>query len=264
MIGIFDSGYGGLTVAQKIIEALPQYDYLYLGDNARTPYGGRSKETITEFSEEAVEYLWKRGARLIIFACFTASAQALRTLQQKHPDKKILGVIRPVVEEAVQVGKKIGVVGTRSTISSHSFTEEIKNLDSTKTVIEQATPLLVPFIEEHWHEKPEAKMILKKYLRPLKNTHIDTLILGCTHYPFLQKEFERIMGRNIKVLETGAIVAKSLASYLERHPEIDQQLTKKSMREFCTTDSPERFNEFANKFLKLKTDSVKKIEIKHL
>lgn len=261
MIGIFDSGYGGLTVAQSIIERLPQYDYLYLGDNARTPYGGRSKDTITQFSEEAVEYLWNQGARLIIIACFTASAQALRTLQQRHADKKILGVVRPIVEEAVRNGNRIGVVGTRATISSHAFAQEIHNLAPEKTVIEQAAPLLVPFIEEHWHEKPEARMILKKYLRPLKNHNIDTLILGCTHYPFMQKDFEHMMGKNVKVLKTGEIVAKSLADYLMRHPEIETQLTKHVSRIFCTTDSPERFIEFGREFLNANLGTVRQITI---
>ncbi|PIQ78568.1 glutamate racemase [Candidatus Peregrinibacteria bacterium CG11_big_fil_rev_8_21_14_0_20_46_8] len=261
MIGIFDSGFGGLTVAQEIIGRLPEYDYLYVGDNARAPYGGRSKEVITQFSEEAVQYLWSRGARLIIFACFTASAQALRELQQRHTDKKILGVVRPIVEEAVRAGTRIGVVGTRATIASHAFRDEIHKLAPNAEVIEKATPLLVPFIEEGWHTKPEARMILKKYLTPLKSHNIDTLIHGCTHYPFMHKDFERIMGKNVNVLRTGKIVAESLADYLQRHPEIETQLSKKSAREFCTTDCTERFELFAQQNLTLKIGTVEKIAL---
>lgn len=258
MIGFFDSGYGGLTVMKEVIKLLPEYDYIYLGDNARAPYGNRSKETVLKFTEEAVNFLFEKGARLIIFACFTASALALRELQEKYlrnpkskyKDRKILGVIRPVAEKAANLTKsgRIGVVGTRGTINSKAFDVELKNLRPKVFVHSQACPLLVPLIEEHWHKKPEAKMILRKYLRPLKSHNVDTLILGCTHYPLMIADFKKIMGARTQVLNSGEIAARSLADYLKRHPEIEAELTRGGKREFFTTDSAEKFCEFAKKF----------------
>lgn len=269
MIGIFDSGYGGLTVMKEIVKALPQYNYVYLGDNARTPYGNRSKETVTEFTDQAVQFLFERGAKLIILACFTASSMALRELQEKYlrnpkskyKDRKILGVVRPVVEEAARVSKKgrIGVVGTRGTIASGSFEIELKQLRQGITVVGKACPLLVPLIEEHWHTKPEARMILKKYLHPLKSQNLDTLILGCTHYPLMIKDFKKYMGKRVNVLNSGEIVAKSLSEYLSRHSEIEKELAKRATREFLTTDDPMRFKEFVKIFAKMGTNSVNKV-----
>jgi len=269
MIGVFDSGYGGLTVLKPLLKALPEYDYLYLGDNARAPYGIRSQETVEKYSEEAVEYLFKKGASLIITACNTVSALALRHLQQKYlrnpgiKNRKILGVVKPVAEEAVKLTRRgrIGVVGTRGTVDSKAYDAELKNLNNQIKVFSRACPLLVPFIEEHWHHKPEARKILKKYLLPLKSTNIDVLILGCTHYPLMHKEFQKYAGKRIKVLDTGDIVASSLKDYLKRHPEIEKVLEKKGRREYLTTDSPERFKEFANKELGLNIKEVKKVEI---
>lgn len=258
MIGVFDSGYGGLTILKEILKALPEYNYLYLGDNARTPYGNRSKEIITQFTDEAVRFLFDQGARLIIVACYTASALALRELQKKYLrnpkskycDRKILGVIRPVTEQAVHESKsgRIGVVGTRGTIASKSFEVELKHQKSGVAVVTQACPLLVPLIEEHWHTKPETRMILRKYLRPVKNHNIDTLILGCTHYPLMLDDFKRMMGKRTRVLDSGKIVAVSLKDYLSRHPEIERQLERDGKRIFCTTDNPERFREFTKTF----------------
>lgn len=258
MIGVFDSGYGGLTILKEILKALPQYNYFYLGDNARTPYGNRSKETVTQFTDEAVRFLFDQGARLIIIACYTASALALRELQEKYlrnpkskyRDRKILGVIRPVIEQAVHESKsgRIGVVGTRGTIESKAFEIELKHQKSGITAVSQACPLLVPLIEEHWHAKPEARMILRKYLRPVKSHNIDTLILGCTHYPLMLNDFKRIMGKRTRVLDGGKIVAASLKDYLARHPEIERQLDRGDKRTFCTTDDPKRFLEFTKTF----------------
>lgn len=272
MIGIFDSGYGGLTIMKEIVKLLPQYDYLYLGDNARTPYGNRSQAVVTKFTEEAVKFLFNEGANLIIIACYTASALALRELQEKYlrnpklpfKNKKILGVIRPVVEKAVTESKteRIGVVGTAGTIASNAFEIELKHLKPEVAVAQKACPLLVPLIEEHWHEKPEARMILKKYLRPLKSHNIDTLILGCTHYPLMIKDFKRMMGKRIKVLNSGEIVAESLKNYLEKHPEIESQLTKHGKQNFLTTDDLERFKEFVKTFAGMNPKKVKKVEIK--
>jgi glutamate racemase len=269
MIGIFDSGYGGLSIYKEIVSLLPEYDYVYLGDNARAPYGNRSHDTIKEFSKQAVDYLFVNGCRLIIFACNTASSQALREIQEEYlrkpnvTDKKILGVIRPVAEEAVKLTKKkqVGVVGTRATVHSNSYEQEILSLDPDIKVYSQACPLLVPLVEENWHSKPEARIILKKYLRPLKNRNVDVLILGCTHYPFLIKDFKRYMGKRVQVPHPGIIVAHSLRDYLKRHPEIETLLSKKGLRSFLTTDDPERFMEFGNKFFKEKIKEVKKIHL---
>lgn len=266
MIGFFDSGYGGLTVMKEATALQPEYDYIYFGDNARAPYGNRSKETIIKFSDEAVDFLFEKGARLIIFACFTASALALRELQEKYlrnpkskyKDRKILGVIKPVAEKAVSETKsgRIGVVGTRGTINSKAFDVELKNLRANISVHSQACPLLVPLIEEHWHKKPEARMVLRKYLKPLKSRNIDTLILGCTHYPLMIEDFKKMMGKRTKVLNSGKIAAESLADYLKRHPEIEKQLTRGGKRDFFTTDNAEKFDEFAKTFADIKSHAT--------
>lgn len=254
MIGVFDSGYGGLTVLKEIMRVLPAYDYLYLGDNARYPYGNRSKETIVQFTDEAVRYLFEQGCRLVIIACFTASSFALREMQEKYlrnlssefQDRKILGVLLPVVEKASKISRKgrIGVVATRGTVESKSFEIELKKLKPAVTIIQQACPLLVPFIEEHWHKKPEAKMILKKYLWRLKSQNLDTLILGCTHYPYMLQDFKRIMGKRVNIVNPPEVVAESLLAYIQRHPEIEKKLSREGKRIFQTTDSPEKFQEF--------------------
>lgn len=271
MIGIFDSGYGGLTVMKEIVKMLPEYDYFYLGDNARTPYGNHSKETVTRFTDEAVRFLFEAGAKLIIIACYTASSLALRELQEKYlrnpksryRDRKILGVIRPVTEQAVYKTKsgRIGVVGTRATISSKAFETELKHQKSSITVVTQSCPLLVPLIEEHAHKKPEARIILRKYLRPLKNHNIDTLILGCTHYPLMIDDFKRMMGRRIQVLNSAKTVAESLKSYLERHSEIEKQLERRGKQKFYTTDDPELFRDFAKSFAGISLNRAEKVHL---
>lgn len=250
---------------KEIVKTLPQYDYVYLGDNARTPYGNRDKETVLRFSDEAVRFLFEQGARLVIIACNTASALALRELQEKYlrnpkspyRDRKILGVIRPVAEKAAGDTKsgRIGVVGTRGTIASGAFETELHKHNPKLAVVSQACPLLVPIIEEHAHQKPEALIILKKYLRPLKSYNIDTLVLGCTHYPLMMKDFKRMMGKKVRVLNSGEIVAESLKEYLGRHVEIERQLTRGGTQKFLTTDSAERFGEFAATFAQIKSQS---------
>ncbi|MBU1152021.1 glutamate racemase [Patescibacteria group bacterium] len=260
MIGIFDSGYGGLTVLKPVIQTLPQYDYLYLGDNARAPYGIQNQENIEKFSEEAVNFLWNRGAELIIFACNTASALALRHIQQKYPDKKVLGVLIPVAEEAVKF-KKVGVVGTQATIKSNAYEEQIREISKETKVYSKACPLLVPFIEEDWHHRPEAISILKKYLRSIKSHNVESLILGCTHYPLMQKDFERIMGKKVKILNCGQIVAKKLVDYLKRHPEIEKEIPKNSKRQFLTTGDPKAFKEFIEKHFGMKISMPKQVSL---
>jgi len=255
MIGIFDSGIGGLTVFKAIRKKLPNYSYLYLGDSARTPYGGRSQETIFNFTREAVDYLFKAGCQLVILACNTASAEALRRLQREwlpenYPDRRILGVIRPVAEEASKLSKtgRIGVIGTTATIASGAYARELKGQQKNLVIIEKACPLLVPLIEEGWLEKRETKMILKKYLRGIKDFAVDILILGCTHYPLLAKEIKRICGKKINVLDSASIVAEKTADYLNRHPELDQLLEKNKTVKFLTTDLAEKFNKQATAF----------------
>ncbi|MEK7673507.1 MAG: glutamate racemase [Patescibacteria group bacterium] len=270
MIALFDSGYGGLTVLKPVMDLLPQYDYLYLGDNGRTPYGNHSPENIINFSEQAVDYLFSRGVKLIIFACNTVSSVALRNIQQKYAEQNkknhtnILGVLIPVAEESIKKtkNKKVGVIGTRATVNSGVYEKEIHKLDSQIKVYQEACPLLVPFIEEGWHKKPEAISILKKYLRPVKGNNIDTLILGCTHYPLMIKEIKKFMGKKVKVLPSGEITAKSLKAYLERHPEIESKLTKGKSRTFLTTDDPVKFKSFTEKNFGMRIKAPEKINLK--
>lgn len=264
MIALFDSGYGGLTVLKPILKALPEYDYLYLGDSARVPYGNRSPEMIRKFTEEAVEYLFKRGAKVIIIACNAVSSVALRHVQQKYlkgaleHDRKILGVVIPMAEEVVKTTKngRVGLIGTRATVNSKVYDKEIAKLSDKIKLYSQATPLLVPLIEEDYHKEPEAITILKKYLRPLKSYNIDTLILGCTHYPLMLKAIERTMGKKVKVLQSGDITAKSLKNYLIRHPEIEGQLKKHPSSHgtltILTTDDPSKFKTFTEKHFGMK------------
>jgi len=269
MIGVFDSGYGGLSVLKPMIDLMPEYDYLYLGDNARAPYGGHSNDNILKFSEQAVKYLFANGATIIIFACNTASAVALRYLQNKYlegeneKNRKILGVLIPTVEASVAASKnnKIAVVGTRATIKSKVYEMEICKIDSEKKVYSQECPLLVPFIEEDWHKKPEARIVLKKYLKSMKNVNVDTLILACTHYPLMKKEFSRIMGKKVKLIESGITSAYSLKKYLQKHLEIELKLSKTSSRMFLTTDDPISFQNFVEKHFGMKIKTPTKISL---
>lgn len=256
MIGVFDSGFGGLTILQAFIGELPEYDFIYLGDNARTPYGNKSLNVIYEYTRQAVEFLFRQGSTLIILACNTASAKALRKIQQEwlplqYPDRRVLGVVIPLAEAAAEASRygRIGVIGTRATIESKVFEQELYKLETNLMIYGQPCPLLVPLVEENWVGKPETAMILKKYLRPLKSKNIDTLILGCTHYPFLKKDIERVMGKNCLILDAPGIVANRLVDYLRRHPEIDERLLRNGQRAFYTTDDPERFRVFGEKFL---------------
>jgi len=272
MIGVFDSGFGGLTVLREFLHLLPKYDYIYLGDNARTPYGNKSQEVVYKYTEEAVGLLFRKGCELIIIACNTSSAKALRKIQtewlpKNYPEKRILGVLIPAAEAASEfykenpkIAKRLGVIGTRSTIESKIYEAEIKKLDSGVEVFSQACPLLVPLVEEGWSEKVETKMILKKYLRPLKEKKITSLILGCTHYPFLEKDIKRILGKNVEIISTPKVVAEKLKDYLERHKDIETKIKKSGERIFYTTDSEERFREFIKKFLK-NIYNIKKVKI---
>ena len=267
-IGVFDSGLGGLTILKEILNIVPGYHYVYLGDNARVPYGEKSQETIYEYSCQAMDFLFKEGCQLIITACNTVSAQALRKLQQEylvkyHKNKKILGVILPLAEEFAnkKIIKRIGVIGTKATIESKTYEIEIKKINPKIAIETKSTPLLVPLIEEGWSQKPETKMVLKKYLRPLKTKQIQALILGCTHYPFLLKDIKRIMGKRVLVPNPGYIVALSLKDYIKRHPELNLKPNKKTLTSFFTTDYPENFKKEGEKFLGAKIKNIKKIKI---
>lgn len=255
-IGVFDSGLGGLTILKEFVSILPQYNYIYLGDNARAPYGQRSPEMIYQWTREAVDFLFKNGCELIILACFSASANALRRLQQEYlpqnfPNKKILGVLIPLAEEANKISPtgRVGILGTRATVNSGALAIELRKRRASLEIFSQAAPLLVPLIEEGWINRPETKRILRSYLRPLKQKKIDTLLLACTHYPLLYKQITAIMGIPVHTINPGKIVAKLLQNYLERHSEIEQQLTQEQKRHFLTTDRPETFSQLGQRFL---------------
>jgi len=264
-IGVFDSGLGGLIITHGFISHLPDYDYIYLGDTARVPYGNRSQETIYEFTEQAVRFLFAKGCKLVIIACNTASAEALRKIQQKFlprnfPDRKVLGVLIPAAEEAVALTKnrKIGVLATQSTVSSEAFIREVKKLSPQAEITQQPAPLLVPLVENNamkW-----AEPILVDYLGPLQGKHIDTLILGCTHYPFLKDLIRKMVGKEVKVISQDEVVPVKLRNYLSRHPEINTELSKGSGREFLVTDLTESISTLAEKLFGEEID----LELVHL
>jgi len=267
MIGVFDSGLGGLTVVKEIFQQLPDYQVLYLGDTARTPYGNRSQELIYKFTEQAVDYLFKQGCQLIVVACNTASAEALRKIQQEwlpknYPDRRVLGVIRPVAEQAAKETRsgRIGVVGTRGTVNSNAYSRELKALNKDLEVYQQSCPLLVPIVEEDLMNRPETAKILRNYLRPLKLKKIDILILGCTHYPMLLKQFRQIAGSRINILDSAGIVVEKLKDYLGRHPEIESKLIKGHVHKFLITDLTDNFSNQACKWLDKDID-VEKINL---
>ncbi|MFT3846374.1 MAG: glutamate racemase [Lacibacter sp.] len=256
-IGIFDSGYGGLTVMQEIVKKLPQYDYMYLGDNARAPYGTRSFETVYRYTLECVEWFFKQGCPLVILACNTASAKALRTIQQNDLPKlsaanRVLGVIRPTAEIIGQYSKtkKVGVLATSGTVLSDSYKIEINKFYPEVQVYQQACPMWVPLIENNEHESVGADYFVKEYVDALNNqsAEIDTVLLGCTHYPLLAGKVQQQLKEGVKLLSQGNIVADSLTDYLQRHPEMEERLTKQGEKQFFTTDSAEDFNRHARLF----------------
>jgi glutamate racemase len=270
MIGVFDSGFGGLTILSAFLKKLPECDYLYLGDNARTPYGSKSQEVIYTYTRQAVNFLFSKGCMVIVLACNTASTKALRKIQQEwlpvnYPDRRVLGVVIPLAESAVESTRygRIGVIGTQATIESRVYEEELRKLRPELKIYGQACPLLVPLVEEGWVGKPESNMILKKYLSRLKRKKIDTLILGCTHYSFLEKDIERIMGKNCRVLNGPETISYKLEDYLKRHPEIETRISKNRNVIYYTTDDPEKFRVFGEKFLNCNIPSVGKIVIGH-
>lgn len=256
-IGIFDSGYGGLTILEDIRKKLPQYDYLYLGDNARAPYGTRSFDVIYEYTLQAVQELFDRGCDLVILACNTASAKALRTIQQNDlerigPGKKVLGVIRPSTELLGNYSKShhIGVLATEGTVSSQSYVIELNKFFPECTVHQQACPMWVPLIESNEHHTEEGRAFIRQDIEKLlkQSKDIDTILLGCTHYPLIKEEIEKIVPENIQVIAQGEIVANSLAEYLTRHPAIEEGCTKNGTVSFLTSENTEVFNKNATHF----------------
>jgi glutamate racemase len=267
-IGIFDSGYGGLTVMKEIVKELPDYDYLYLGDNARTPYGTRSFETIYHYTLECVKFLFDQGCHLVILACNTASAKALRNIQQRDlpeidPERRVLGVIRPTAEIIGQRSKTghVGVLGTRGTINSQSYVMEIKKQFPELSVYQEACPMWVPLVENGEYDSPGADYFVKQHIDRImaQSEKIDTLLLACTHYPLLMDKIRTVKPEHITILSQGEIVAKSLDDYLERHPEMAEKCSKGGTRRFLTTDDTKDFDARALEFYgeKIRSEQIR-------
>ena len=266
-IGVFDSGYGGLTILDKIREVLPEYDYIYLGDNARAPYGTRSFEVVYEFTRQAVNKLFDMGCHLVILACNTASAKALRSIQMNDlpgidPARRVLGVIRPTVECVGEISKNqhIGVLATAGTIKSESYPLEIHKLFPEIQVSGTACPMWVSLVENNESQDEGADYFIRKYIDQLlsKDPQIDTVILGCTHFPILLPKIRQYIPEHISVIAQGEYVAESLKDYLKRHPEMDAKCTKNGNCQVYTTEAEEKFSESASTFLK------QQISVKHI
>lgn len=266
-IGVFDSGYGGLTILSKFKEILPHNDFIYLGDNARTPYGTRSFEIVFEFTLQAVTRLFELGCHLVILACNTASAKALRSIQinnlpQIDPDRRVLGVIRPTVEciDSITQSKHVGILATSGTIKSESYIMEVHKLFPEIKVTGQACPMWVPLVEYNEAQAPGADYFVKKYIDELlaKDNQIDTIILGCTHYPLLLPKIKQYVPKGIHIVSQGELVANSLQDYLKRHPEMDARCTRGGTCTYFTTEAEEKFADSASTFLN------ESIQVSHL
>lgn len=256
-IGVFDSGYGGLTVLKEITQLMPQYDYLYFGDNARAPYGPRSFDTVYHYTLQCVEWFFKQGCSLVVLACNTASAKALRTIQQNDlpniaPEKRVLGVIRPTTERIGELTRsgKVGVLGTNGTVRSQSYLIEIKKFYPEVEVFQEACPMWVPLIENNEYETEGADFFIEKSLKNLMtlDAAIDTVLLACTHYPLIKEKIEAFLPPDVKVVSQGGIVAESLVDYLTRHPEIETKCSKNGNVGFYTTDSTADFDQHGSVF----------------
>ncbi|MBI2618166.1 glutamate racemase [Candidatus Kaiserbacteria bacterium] len=258
-IGVFDSGFGGIDILRHIVKKLPQYNYIYLGDNARTPYGSRSKATLYKYTTEAVDFLFAHNCPLIIIACNTASAEALPKIQRVHlpkyhPHGKILGVVVPAVETAAAITahKRVGVIATEGSVASGAFVREFRKINSEIKVFQEACPLLVPIVESGENDKKILQRALRNYLKPLVEEKIDTLILGCTHYSILEEDIRTALkylrGNGIHIVNEGDIVADKLETYLKKHPEITKILKTQSKRVFYTTDVTDRFRRLGSIF----------------
>lgn len=257
-IGVFDSGYGGLTILRELRRRLPEYDYLYLGDNARAPYGTRSFELVYQFTLEAVRELFARGCHLVILACNTASAKALRSIQQRDlaamdPARRVLGVIRPTVEAlpAITRNGHIGILGTPGTVASHSYELELAKSAPHISVTSRACPMWVPLVENREADGPGADYFVQKYIDGLLSAdpQIDTIVLGCTHYPILIDKIRSYTPEGISLVSQGSIVAESLADYLRRHPDMDARITRGGTAHYLTTEEASRFSGMTSLFL---------------
>ena len=257
-IGVFDSGYGGLTILHGIRQLLPDYDYIYLGDNARAPYGSRSFDVVYQFTRQAVMKLFESGCQLVILGCNTASAKALRSIQQNDlpkldPQRRVLGVIRPTAEVIGKLthSRHVGVLATEGTIKSHSYKLEIQKLWNDVMVTGIPCPLWVPIIENNEADTPGADYFVKKRIDLIleRDPQIDTLILGCTHYPILMPKIRKHVPENVQIVAQGEYVAKSLQDYLRRHPDMEQRCTKHGTVRYLTTENPEKFKENAQIFI---------------
>ena len=269
-IGVFDSGYGGLTILDKIREYMPEYDYLYLGDNARTPYGSRSFEVVYEFTLQAVKKLFELGCPLVILACNTASAKALRTIQQTNlplidPTRRVLGVIRPTAEciGTLTQSRHVGILATSGTIKSESYLMEVHKLFPDVTVTGEACPMWVPLVENNEYASEGADYFVQKHIRQLleKDPKIDTIILGCTHYPLLIEKIRQFTPSHVRIVPQGEYVAHSLRDYLNRHSEMDIRCTKNGTCRFLTTESTAKFEESASIFLRMDEMEVESITL---
>ena len=257
-IGVFDSGFGGLSILREIRKVLPQYDYLFLGDNARAPYGNRSFDLVYEFTLQAVKHLFSKGCHLVILACNTASAKALRSIQQRDlpviaPTRRVLGVIRPTVEKVGDITHTghIGIFGTPGTIQSGSYNIEINKLHPNFKVYGQACPMWVPLVENQESDGPGADYFVQKYINALLEQcdDIDSVILGCTHYPLLMRKIRQYMPQHVTVIPQGEIVAESLADYLRRHPEMECRCRRGGTCHYLTTEDAEKFDSLAGIFV---------------
>jgi glutamate racemase len=257
-IGVFDSGYGGLTILTELQHKMPDYDFLYLGDNARAPYGPRSFDVVYEFTLEAVQYLFNQGCELVILACNTASAKALRTIQQKDlpllfPSKRVLGVIRPSTEAIGELTQTnhVGILATEGTVKSESYVIEISKFSPNTIVNQHACPIWVPLIENNKHFTEAGKMFIKEDVESLlqKDEQIDTIILACTHYPILKDYIQSIVPNNVRIVAQGAIIADKLEDYLIRHPEIESKCSKNGSTRYLTTENELIFNQNASRLL---------------
>lgn len=269
-IGIFDSGFGGLTILDGIRQRMPEYDYIYLGDNARAPYGTRSFDVVYEFTLQAVKKLFEMDCPLVILGCNTASAKALRSIQQKYlpkyaPDRRVLGVIRPTAEVVGTIShtKHIGVLATEGTIKSESYKLEIEKLHPDCTIVGQACPMWVPLVENNEFDKPGADYFVKDSLQKLLNQDplIDTIILGCTHYPLLLNSLRRYVPEQVNIIPQGAYVSASLADYLLRHPAIERRCSRQGTVSYLTTENADTFRQSAQRFLQCEISPVETITL---
>jgi len=265
MIGIFDSGVGGLSVMKELITTLPDYQITYFGDTARVPYGNKSKETVTRYALEDANFLIKKGAKLIVVACSTATALALDTLTKKL-DIPVIGVAEPSIKAAIEATRnnKIGVIGTKGTIGSKIYQKLAKKINPKVKIYPQSCPLLVPLVEENWIKKPETRRILKKYLRPLKTAQVDTLILGCTHYPLLEKTIQEIAGKRITLISPGKETAKAVQKLIDNNSDLRKSLKKKKKYRFYASDTSGEFKQIGNRFLGRRIGKLAKANVENL